>query len=57
MSVQQIATVLILQEVFVVLAILDILDLPLSQLELLAVHVCYMQCEREGNEDVKGYMK
>ena len=57
MSVQQTATVLILQEGFVVLAILDILDLPLAQLELLAVHVCYMQCEREGNEDVKGYMK
>ena len=53
MSVQQIATVLILQEVFVVLAILDILDLPLAQLELLAVHVCYMQCERRGMRTLK----
>ena len=54
MSVQQTATVLILQEVFVVLAMLDILDLPLAQLELLAVHVCYMQCESRGMRMLKG---
>ena len=46
MFVQQIATVLILKEAFVVRVMLDILEV-LARLEPLNVHVCYIKVSIE----------